>query len=458
MRNLKSLRAGSLLAALLTTSLTLSAQADPQQLEALREQIRLLDQKLRVLERNLELKEEAVTAADRARPVVTAGASSFSLASSDRAFQLRISGLLHADARFYGSDAPANDSFLLRRVRPIFQGTVNQKFGFRIAPEFAGNNATLLDATVSYAASPAFNVLIGKAKSPFDLERLVSGASIRFVERAYPTVLGPNRDIGVQVSGDVLGNRLTYTAGWLNGVADNGNSVTNPDSDTEGALRLIAQPFVNEKDSPLAGLSFGVAFTEGQKTSGGPAGYSTLAQQGFFAWNSGVAQSGKHFRWSPQGAYFYGPFGLVATYVESAQDLTRAGVERTIWNKGYLLQASYVLTGEASALRGVTPAKPFTLGGDGWGAFEVAARVSGLKIGSNAFSGAPADQFANASSSARQVTSATLGGNWYLNRNIKAVLNYEYSDFEGGGTGTSGPGAVTANNEHAVFARAQVSF
>lgn len=458
MRNLKSLRAAGLLAALLPIGLPLAAQTDAQQLEALREQIRLLDQQLRVLERKLEIKDEAAASAARTAPVVAAGASGFSLTSGDKAFQLRISGLLHADARFYGSDAPASDTFLLRRVRPTFQGTFNQKFGFRITPEFAGSSFTLLDANVTYAASPAFNVLVGKAKAPFEFERLLSGNAIRFVERAYPTVLGPNRDVGVQLYGDVLDKRLNYAFGWSNGATDNGSSVTNTDSDTEFALRLIAQPFANDSDSALSGLSFGVAFTQGRKTTGAPAGYSTLAQQGFFAWNSGVSQSGEHFRWSPQGAYFVGPFGLVASYVESGQDLTRNGVERTVWNKGYLFQASYVLTGETASLRGVTPAKPFTLGGDGWGAFEVAARVSGLKIGSNAFSGSASDQFANGASSARKVTSATLGANWYLNRNIKAVLNYEYSDFEGGGNGASGPGAVTADNEHALFARAQLNF
>jgi phosphate-selective porin OprO and OprP len=437
---------------------TLRAQSRDPDIEALREQIRQLDQQLRVLERKQELKDEEAAARTRAAPVVAAGAGGFSLTSGDKRFQLRLSGLLQADARFYGTNSPSNHTFLLRRVRPTFQGTFNEKFGIRLTPEFAGSSFSLLDANVTYAASPAFQLLIGKAKSPFDLERLVSGGALRFVERAYPTTLGPNRDIGIQLSGDVLEQRLNYTLGWGNGVPDNGSSVSNPDSDFEFALRLVAQPFVNDPDSLLHGLGIGVALTHGDKHSGAPAGYSTLAQQTFFAWNAGVTQSGEHFRWSPQGYYFVGRFGLLASYTDSRQELTRAGVERTVENSGYLLQASYVLTGEAASLRGVTPSRPFHWGGEGWGALEIAARISGLKIGRHAFSGSPADRLANPSSSARQVTSTTLGANWYLNRNLKAVFNYEFSEFEGGGDGTAGPGAVTAHQEHAIFARAQLGF
>ncbi len=432
--------------------------AENEEIQLLRQQLRLLEQRLAELERRQTAPKEETAAAPRPAAEVSAGASGFALASADKKFQFRFSGLLHADARFYGSDAPASDTFLLRRVRPTFQGTLNEKAGFRITPEFAGSNATLLDANVTYAFSPAVTVLVGKAKSPFDLERLVSGNALRFVERAYPTVLGPNRDIGVQISGELADKRLSYALGWLNGVSDNGSSVTNPDADTEIALRLFAQPFVNDKESPLAGLGFGVAFTHGDKSTGSPAGYSTLAQQPFFAWNAGVAQAGRHTRWSPQLTFFSGPFGLVASYVESSQRLARAGVVRTLTNEGYLLQGSYVLTGEKATLRGVTPAKPFALGGEGWGAFEIAARLSGLKIDRAAFAGAAADQLANPASSAREVASATLGGNWYLNRNLKFVINYEYTDFTGGGTGATGPGAVTAHNEHAVLARTQVSF
>ena len=47
------------------------------------------------------------------------------------------------------------------------------------------------------AFQPWFAVTAGKFKVPVGLERLQSANDIRFVERAFPTSLLPNRDLGV---------------------------------------------------------------------------------------------------------------------------------------------------------------------------------------------------------------------------------------------------------------------
>ena len=48
----------------------------------------------------------------------------------------------------------------------------------------------------------------GKFKPPVGLERLVSDSDMLFVERALPTDLVPNRDVGVQVYGENLRRRF----------------------------------------------------------------------------------------------------------------------------------------------------------------------------------------------------------------------------------------------------------
>ena len=123
-------------------------------------------------------------------PTVTASDRGFALASADKSYELKLRGIVQADARFFFGDdeKPQSDTFLLRRVRPTFEG----KFGdgdFRITPDFAGSSTTLLDAYVGYAFSPELRVRAGKFKSPFGLERLQGGSDIRFVERAHPTQL-----------------------------------------------------------------------------------------------------------------------------------------------------------------------------------------------------------------------------------------------------------------------------
>ena len=48
-----------------------------------------------------------------------------------------------------------------------------------------------------------------------------------------------------------------------------------------------------------------------------------------------------------------------------------------------------------------------------------------------------------------------VGANWYLNRNVKLMLDYDRSDFSGGSTA---PGQVTAQDEQVIITRVQVSF
>ena len=441
-------RALSLLAVLLPASTPVLAQTRDAEIEALREQIRQLDQKLRVLERRQELKDEETAARSKSAASLSAGPSGFSLTSVDKAFQLRLRALVQGDARFYLNDVvPNNDTFLFRRVRPTVEGTVFGKFGFRVTPEFAGSSSSLIDAYATYQHSPAFNVLVGKSKTPFDLERLVSGGSLLFLERTYPTSLAGNRDIGVQLYGDLLDGRLSYQLGWLNGVPDGGSSTSDSEDDKDLVARLFAYPFKGS-DGPLSGLGFGIAASTTSRRTGAPSGYRTNAQQTFLSWRNGVVHAGDHTRIEPQFTFYSGPFGLLGSWISSRKELAAGNAIREIDDTAWFLAASYVLTGEDATIRGVTPSRNFSWADGTWGAFEIAARYAELDVDDAAF-----PTFADPTISASKVSSWTLGANWYLNRAIKASLNYEYSDFEGGGGS-----AVTSRDEHAILSRIQLNY
>jgi phosphate-selective porin OprO/OprP len=145
-------------------------------------------------------------------PVFTAGREGFSLKSADGSYQLRIRGYLQGDGRFFADDQErANtDSFLLRRVRPILEGTVAKHFDFRIMTDFGGGTATVQDAYIDARFWPEAKLRVGKYKPPVGLERLQSGSELLFVERGLPTNLVPNRDVGAQIHGDLFEGAFRY--------------------------------------------------------------------------------------------------------------------------------------------------------------------------------------------------------------------------------------------------------
>jgi phosphate-selective porin OprO/OprP len=65
--------------------------------------------------------------------------------------------------------------------------------------------------------------------------------------------------------------------------------------------------------------------------------------------------------------------------------------------------------------------------------------------------------FADLTTAAEEATAWAVGFNWYLNQNVKLVLDYEHTTFEGGGDGTAAsPG--DRENEQVLLSRLQLYF
>ncbi|MBD9478283.1 porin [Pseudoxanthomonas sp. PXM02] len=412
-----------------------------------------LDQRLRILERRLELQQEETAAKAKEAPVVAVNDKGASLKSANGDYEIRIRGLLQGDGRFFSSGVPSGtyDTFLLRTARPTIEGTLGKWIGFRFTPEFAGDSASIVDAYADLKFSPAATVRLGKFTSPVGLERLQSSSALSDIERALPSELAPNRDIGVQLQGELAGSKVSYAIGVFNGTVDGRDAVTtNPDDEFEVAGRLFVEPF---KDSAgfWSGLGFGIGGSVGDTVGTGNnilPRYRTPGQVQFFNYRSAVAADGKRTRWSPQGYFYRNGFGLLAEYIASKQELQVGVVSAELENTAWQATASYVLTGEDASYRGVVkPSKPFSPGKGDWGAWELVGRYGELEIDDGAF-----PLFADPVVSARRTKAWTLGVNWYLNSNLKLVLNYLDTQFEGGAA------SGDREDEKAVFSRLQVAF
>jgi phosphate-selective porin OprO and OprP len=398
---------------------------------------------------------QAADSEQKAPPVITVGEEGFILKSANDDFKLQIRGYVQFDGRFFSSDVPpGTDTFAIRRARPILEGTIFKHFDFRIMPDFGLGVTVLQEAYMDVNFSPALKVRAGKFKPPVGLERLQSAVDLLFVERGLPTDLVPNRDLGVQVFGDVAGGKVSYAAAFLNGVADAGNGNLDNDNHKDGAFRVFLTPFGKESKSDLG---VGIAGSYGQ-ADGTPSvtGLPSYASEGllvFFSYRSDgtvagtTIADGTRYRITPQGYYYYGPFGVLAEYAFSSQDVRRDLAVATVGNDAWQVEAGYFLTGEKATYKRVKTLSKFNPSEHTWGAFQLKGRYTVLNIDQNAF-----PIFADPTKSASESKSWGTGMNWYLNNNLKFMLDYSHSTFNGGSLTGDRP------NEDLVWLRFQVAF
>ncbi len=419
-------------------------------LPTLEQRLAELDQEVRILKRTSEIAAEETAAKAKTASSTSVNDKGFSWASGDKVFSLKIGAYVQTDGRFYLDDDNTTpllvDKFLVRRARVVFSGGLGPWIDYRVMPDFAASTI-LQDAYVNAKIAPAFQIQVGLQKAPVGLERLRSGSALTFLERGYPTNLAPNRDVGLQLHGDV-GTFGRYEVGVFNGTPDGAASVaTDVNDDKDGAARLWLTPFAATGFDLLRGLGFGVGGTLGFATGATPS-HSSIGQAVIYTYRTGTSAEGRHVRIYPQLFWSAGPFSVLGEYAISQQEIEFAAREEEVEIDAYQVQASWVLTGEEPTWRGVKPKRPFTPDGDGWGAFELAARITGIDF---------TDAHDVALAAATAVRAATTYGvslNWHLTGNLKWQIDYEYTRFEGGGVAS----VVDRDTEQALSTRVQFSF
>jgi phosphate-selective porin OprO/OprP len=419
-------------------------------LEELKRELEALDQKVRALEHQLSTSNAALKPAAGRTPTVSLGSGGFNVTSADSNFVFRVHGYVQADARAYLSDeidTAATDTFLIRRARPIFEGTVYDRFDYRVMLDFASqttlssaNNGLLQDAYVTARLWPELQLQAGKFTEPIGLERLRSSANLTFIERGYPSQLVPNRDVGFQVQGDLFHQRFRYEAGVFNGVANSGSTdFDTTDGDKDLAGRIFALPFKTTDIEALQRLGLGLGGSYGNQEGS----LRTFASEGFqrffryrtssVAGDPNVVADGNLWRLAPQAYYYYGPFGLLAEYVVASQEVRQtgggpgAGSLDRLTHTGWQVALSCFLSSDRNGYESPSLRRPLTFrDGSGWGALELVARVHGLEVDDDAF-----PIYADPAASATRARSFGFGLNWHLNRNVKLCLDYARTDFEG---------------------------
>lgn len=427
--------------------------------------IKALDQKVKELEQRVEVQQETATELAKRAPKFEAGRSGLQFSSADGANFLKLRGSVQTDAKFFIDDKDRDknpiegsnltNKFLLRQARLRLDGRLFKYYDFKIMPDFGGSSVRLNDAYIDAHYFSFASLNIGKQKAPVILERLQSNDSLTFLERAYPTFLAPNRDVGIMFHGEFarpgykteyggpvdFKNLVSYQLGAFNGAGDNGfSNNTDIDDDKEFIGRIWAHPFQYSGLSPLEGFGIGVSGTwEHPKENSlsnlpSPNGQNTIVDYSKrVAGTTSLTADGDHSRVSPQAYWYYGPFGLLGEYVVSSQELlAKKGAQGTGFrqeNEAWHVQASYVVTGENNTFQSVSPRNNFDPRNGGWGALQLAARWTELDIDDDTFA------FLDPNKSVNHASTWTVGANWFLNKAMRFTANYEETSFDGGAAG-----------------------
>jgi len=272
---------------------------------------------------------------------------------------------------------------------------------------------------------------------PYTMDEATSSNDILFMERSSAQVIAVNIAAGDARS--TVGARWyndsfwagAYVTGPAAGAIHSASSL-NPNGTTEqyGSIARVAGQIVSGKDyslhiggdaewliQPPHNL---IAGTQTLTLSDRPEvriDPTTLVSTGAIAGVSGAQV------YSAEAAGTYGPLFFQGEYFWYNVDRNAFAPLPSLKFQGGYAEAAYVLTGEtrpyksaSASYGGILPAKPFSLSGGGWGAWEIAGRYSTIDLNDRL-------AFANGVAGGRQ-TIYTLALNWYVNGNVRLMFDY----------------------------------
>ena len=319
----------------------------------------------------------------------------------------QIFGRLQVDANWYDENQDTDirrDGIDIARVRLGIKGELTDNLNYKFENDFAENASEVKDAFIAYTGFKNSTITFGQSKPTFSLEILESSNHMAFIQRASVSddaVLGRRVGIKADKRGDIWDWRI---AGGVFG-EEVGNEARDDDTKYSYTARASVAPINNAESL----LHFGVAtsFTSrDRKTANGT--HDSLDQETLI----GGELIARYKLFTLQSEY-------IANNTKYDSDAAKSTGENANF-PGYYVQASVFLTGEqrkyskkAAKLGKIKVASPADKGG--LGAIELAARFSHLDKNDKSIEEGSSNNY-------------TLGVNWYMNNNVRLMLNYLKSE------------------------------
>lgn len=350
--------------------------------------------------------------------------------SINKDFKLKIGGRIQQDWGWFTEDKEIRDTIgdqvdgaEFRRARIYLSGTIYKNIDFKMEYDFAGGGRpSFTDVFVELKEIPvAGNFKVGHFKEPFSLEELTSSNYITFMERSLPNVFAPARNTGMMLHNTLADKRMTWAAGVFRNANDFGDSEGN--ESTEGGYsfsgRLTGLPWYEEEGRKLLHTGIGYSYQNAFQNEIRYRQTPEMHMADIFVDTGAIEAEAAHL-FGPELALVYGPFSLQTEYLLANVDLEEGGSSDPDFS-GFYVYGSYFLTGEnrryetkSGTFDKVKPKKNFKWG-ESLGAIELAARYSALDLTDEDISGG-------------RLQDTTVGVNWYLNPNMRIMLNYVHSE------------------------------
>jgi len=217
------------------------------------------------------------------------------------------------------------------------------------------------------------------------LDLITSSRDLMFMEPAAPLqALAPGNEFGIQIGHPVFDDRAT----WVLGIFGNGprsGEYGNASKNYGNAIGRATWLAIDHLDpqNPAANQSLHLALSANYQ-------YSTTSTVRYrarpesyiapYVIDTGEISSRKAATFGAEAAWVSGPLTVQSEFLDSFLD-TDSGQNENFY--GFYLYAGYFLTGESRAydrkaadFSRVIPSHDFAFGRQGWGAFELGARLS----------------------------------------------------------------------------------
>ena len=346
-------------------------------------------------------------------------------------FDLKIGGKINYDLGYVDADEELQAAFPdfngshddFRRLSVSFFGHAWDILEFKFEIDFA-NVRDIKDQWIRFTKGSTLpHFTFGYMKEPFSLDMLTSSNYLTFMEPTLPTrSFTPFRNIGVTANGTWNEKQMTWAGGFFLNTGSYSEVGETQDriSDANGfdlAGRITGLPIYRDEGRELVhlGLSYLHRFrnddVDDPTTEFRTRPESRLTDDRLV--DTGLVYDHGQNLISLEAAWMKGPLSIQGEYFHDFVDS-----ESSLNLSGWYLQGSWILTGESrkyqtsgGVFAGISPENEFRIGESGWGALELALRLSKVDLNDKYIRGGEA-------------RNSTIGFNWYLRRKIRFMVNY----------------------------------